>query len=254
MEKGLQVLNSFRRSLDQFQLQSIRVCGTEALRQGKNSHFFLQKAENILQHEIEIITGEEEARLSLAGALSGLQELSADTIFLVDVGGSSTEFIFTQSSTAETRIESIGLGVVTLTEKYLAPSRYSLAELDSELTDKIKSSLGKFNFLKKYHSVRTIGCGGTATSMAALALNLGSYKESLVHGHILKNDDLEKLWNRLIILSPEKRNELPCLEEGRGEILPAGIRIYQILLKLMQQDKMQVSDSGLLEGILLSTL
>ena len=99
-----------------------------------------------------------------------------------------------------------------------------------------------------------IGCGGTATSMAALDLNLTSYNEARVHGHILKRNSLEELWNKLIVLPADKRNALPCLGEGRGELLLAGVRIYQVLLKLMGQDRMRVSDTGLLEGILLSSI
>ena len=90
--------------------------------------------------------------------------------------------------------------------------------------------------------------------MATLDLGLTSYVESLVHGYILQRDRVEKLWSNLIELPPGKRNEIPCLGEGRGEILPAGIRIYLVILQLMQQDSMSVSDTGLLEGILLSTL
>ena len=78
--------------------------------------------------------------------------------------------------------------------------------------------------------------------------------EALVHGHILQRNDLEELWSKLIVLPADKRNELPCLGEGRGEILTAGLRIYQVLLELMQQDRMKVSDTGLLEGILLSSI
>jgi exopolyphosphatase/pppGpp-phosphohydrolase len=65
---------------------------------------------------------------------------------------------------------------------------------------------------------------------------------------------MEELWSKLIVLPADKRNELPCLEKGRGEILPAGLRIYQVLLRLLQQDRVRVSDTGLLEGILLSSI
>ena len=98
-----------------------------------------------------------------------------------------------------------------------------------------------------------MGCGGTATSMAALDLNLTSYSD-VVHGHILQRNNMDELWSKLVVLPADRRNELPCLGQGRGEILPAGVRIYQVLLKLMQQDRIRVSDTGLLEGILLSTI
>ena len=254
MEKGFQALRVFRKILDHYQPQSIRVCGTQALRQAKNKSLFLQNAEEILQSKIEIITGEEEANLSLAGALSGYMEPLSSTFLLVDVGGGSTEFIFADTSTGQTRIESMGLGVIGLTEKFITTPQPDIAALDIMLTETIGNALEKLKCLEKIPSMDIIGCGGTATSMAALDLNLASYNEARVHGHILLRNSLEELWGKLIVLPAEERNAIPCLGEGRGEILPAGVRIYQVLLKLMGHDRMRVSDTGLLEGILLSNI
>jgi exopolyphosphatase / guanosine-5'-triphosphate,3'-diphosphate pyrophosphatase len=254
MEKGFEVLRIFRKSLDHYQPQSIRVCGTEALRQAKNSHLFLQKAEEILQSKIDIVSGEEEAHLNLAGSLSGHKEPLSGTLLLVDVGGGSTELLFTDQATGQIRVESMSMGVIGLTEKFLAASQPDIAAMDTLLAGTIANALEKLKVPGNHPKINIIGCGGTATSMAALDLSLTSYNESLVHGHIMQRNGMEKLWGKLIVLPVDKRNALPCLGEGRGEILTAGIRIYQVLLRLLQQDKMKVSDTGLLEGILLSSI
>ena len=99
MEKGLEVLRIFRKSLDHYQPQSIRVCGTEALRQAENSYLFIRNAEKILQSKIDIVSGAEEAHLNLAGALSGYREPLSGTFLLVDVGGGSTELLFADQTT-----------------------------------------------------------------------------------------------------------------------------------------------------------
>lgn len=254
MKKGLEVMRIFRETLDQYQPQNIRICGTEALRQAKNSHHFLQKAEDILQNNIDIISGEEEAHLSLSGALAGYREPLSGPFLLVDVGGGSTELLFAEQASGQTRVEGMGLGVIGLTEEFLSTPQPEIAALDGLLTDAIGSALEKLKIIEKHPPVNIIGCGGTATSIAALDLNLTSYNDSLVHGHMLQRNNIEEVWNKLIGLPADKRNALPCLGEGRGGILPAGIRIYQVLLKLMQQDRMRVSDTGLLEGILLSSI
>lgn len=254
MKKGLEVMRIFRETLDQYQPQNIRICGTEALRQAKNSHHFLQKAEDILQNNIDIISGEEEAHLSLSGALAGYREPLSGPFLLVDVGGGSTELIFAEQATGQTRVESIDQGVISLTENYFATPQPDIAALDGLLTDAIGNALEKLKITEMHPAVNIIGCGGTATSMGALDLNLTSYNDSLVHGHILQQMNIEKLWSKLIVLPADKRNALPCLGEGRGEILPAGIRIYQVLMKLMEHDRIKVSDTGLLEGILLSSI
>jgi exopolyphosphatase/guanosine-5'-triphosphate,3'-diphosphate pyrophosphatase len=254
MLKGSEVLHTFRKILDHYKPTSIRVCGTEALRQAQNSQIFLHRAKGILQQSIDILNGEEEARLSLVGTLSGYRGPLSSPLLLVDVGGGSTELIFSTPSTGETRIKSLGLGVVGLTEKYVTSSEPDIDHMDSLLTETILSACDKLDFLTRQQPFLIIGCGGTATSMAALDLNLTSYNESLVHGHILQRASIEKLWSQLIALPAGIRNALPCLGMGRGEIMPAGIRIYYILLKLLQQERMRVSDTGLLEGILLSSL
>jgi exopolyphosphatase/guanosine-5'-triphosphate,3'-diphosphate pyrophosphatase len=249
MKKGLEVMRIFRETLDQYQPQNIRICGTEALRQAKNSHHFLQKAADILQNNIDIISGVEEAHF-----LAGYREPLSGPFLLVDVGGGSTELIFAEQATGQTRVECINQGVISLTENYFTTPQPDIAALDGLLTDAIGIALEKLNITGMHPAVNIIGCGGTATSMGALDLNLTSYNDSLVHGHILQLMNIEKLWSKLIVLPADKRNALPCLGEGRGEILPAGIRIYQVLMKLVEHDRIKISDTGLLEGILLSSI
>jgi len=255
MQTGLEALRTFRRTMNRFRPDTIRVCGTEALRQAENSLLFLQQAEEILQRPIHILNGEEEAALSLAGALSSQgRQIFTTPLLLVDVGGGSTELVFAESQAGEIRTTSAGLGVVWLTEKYIAEPQNNIDCLDSILVETLETSLGKLQLLQETRSISVIGCGGTATSMAALQQGLLFYDDSLVHGYALENSAIEKIWTRLLALPAEKRNELPCLGGGRGEILPAGVRIFHILLKLLKLDRMQISDTGLLEGIMLSSM
>jgi len=173
---------------------------------------------------------------------------------LVDVGGGSTELVFVRSPAAEVRAKSIGFGVVGLTEKFFGVSSPDIDRLDSYLAETLHDVLrNQLNFPQEMEVLIT-GCGGTATSMAALTLNQASYDASRVHGHMLSAAAIEKLWYKLAVLSPIQRNALPCLDHGRGEILPAGIRTYHVLLKLLRQESFRVSDTGLLEGIMLSSI
>jgi exopolyphosphatase/guanosine-5'-triphosphate,3'-diphosphate pyrophosphatase len=254
MRKGLAVLHTFRETLARYQLQSIRICGTHALRQARNSSLFLDKAAEILQHPVDIISGEEEARLSLAGALTGGSAPISGPLLMADVGGGSTELILAESPAGQTWAVSVGLGVVQLTEKFLAATHPDPAALDSLLAETLAAAFAQLPSLARQRALRVIGCGGTATSLAAIDLNLTTYNATLVHGYALRSDTMGKLWHRLVALPAAGRNALPCLGEGRGEILPAGLRIYHVLLQLLHQDRLTVSDTGLLEGIVLSRL
>lgn len=254
LQQGYKVLQDFKDMMAEYQPQFIRICGTEALRRARNSRTFLLRAEEILQQPVHLITGEEEACLSLTGALAGHQNFFPLPLLLVDVGGGSTELIFAETSREDIKTVSLPLGVVWLTETYITGTRPDPDSLDRLLKETLGPSLNKLKLLQGRKQFAIIGSGGTATSMAALQLGLSSYNESLVHGSVLLHNDIAKLWASLMALSAEKRNELPCLEDGRGEILPAGIRIYHTLLELLGRDRMRVSDQGLLEGILLSSL
>jgi len=253
MQKGLDILRTFRETLDRHQPQHLRVCGTEALRRATNSRLFLRQAEEILQQPVDIIDGGEEARLSLAGALADYKKPLDSPLLLVDVGGGSTELVFAESSGGRTRVESLPLGVVELTERFIEATGAGLEHLDSLLAEILTAALKRLQLAKQQQPL-ILGCGGTATSMAALDLSLSVYNANLVHGYVLPCTALERLWRRLIVLTADERNKLPCLGDGRGEILPAGIRIYLVLLRLLQQERLRVSDTGLLEGILLSSL
>ena len=254
IQRGYDVLHSFREILAHHKPQCLRVCGTQALRRARNSRLFLQRAEEILQQAVEIITGEEEARLSLAGALWRHSPPQDGSLLLVDVGGGSTELVLAAPPAAPAGAVSVPLGVVSLTESFLAVPGLDISDLDAHIEDILKHALEVLKLAGNSPSLPIIGCGGTATSMAALAQKLTVYDESLVHGYTLTRTAMAKLWDGMIVLPADMRNNLPCLGEGRGEILPAGIRIYLVLLRLLKRDRVRVSDTGLLEGLLLSCL
>jgi exopolyphosphatase/guanosine-5'-triphosphate,3'-diphosphate pyrophosphatase len=263
--RALPVLQLFNDILNRWQPRHIRVCGTAALRMADNSDEFLRLAQKTLGVPIEIISGSEEAILGLAGATAFMEKKGPDPMLLVDVGGGSTEVAFAVegsrtdpgSDNPAPRIVSLPLGVVSLTEDFLHQP-VATAEESAQMTEHIRKQLAAG--LQKIAPVmqRTrpllIGNGGSATSMAALDLDLIKYNERKVQGHILSRSRLAELWQRLAILSAAERNLLPGLQDGRGEILLAGIRIYQVLLELLDLQQLKVSDAGLLEGILLSGL
>jgi exopolyphosphatase/guanosine-5'-triphosphate,3'-diphosphate pyrophosphatase len=254
--KAFKALACFRKILDLHAVQHLRICGTEALRTAQNSEAFLQKALEIIGDPIEIITSREEAELTLDGAVAAIATARPETMLLIDVGGGSTELILSEVS-HETRIRSLSIGAVSLTEQFFHETRIK-EEAALKLQDSLIQSLQpaiedlQLHGLKK--KIMVLGCGGTATTMAALDLNQAQYDAGLVQGHILQAGSIDALWEKFSMLSASERNRFPGLENGRGEILPAGIMIYQTLLKLLGLKHMSVSDAGLLEGITTSSV
>jgi len=263
--RALPVLQQFNSILGRWQPRYIRACGTAALRRAGNSDEFLRLAQKTLGVPIEIITGSEEALLSLAGTTAFMEQQEPGPMLLVDVGGGSTELAYdaeggrtgpgAEDPTPE--VTSLTLGVVSLTEGFLHQP-ITTTEETIYMTDHIRkhlaAALQKMTPCMRRSLPMIIGTGGTATSMAALDLDLESYDEQKVQGHTLTSSRLEGLWQRLVTFTAAERNLLPGLQDGRGEILLAGIRIYQVLLELLNVRQLTISDAGLLEGILLSRL
>ena len=263
--RALPVLQQFNSILRQWQPRYIRACGTAALRTAGNSVEFLRLAQKTLGMPIEIITGSEEALLSLAGTTAFMEQQGPNPMLLVDVGGGSTELAYAAEGGGTDpgaeypapEVSSLTLGVVSLTEGFLH-RQLTTPEETLHMTDHIRkhlvAALQKMTPCLRRSRPMIIGAGGTATSMAALDLDLESYDEKKVQGHTLIRSRLEGLWQRLVTFTAAERNLLPGLQDGRGEILLAGIRIYQVLLELLNVQQLTISDAGLLEGILLSRL
>ena len=227
---------------------SLRACATHAVRKAANREEFLQLAESLLGVRVEVLSGEEEARLALLGTLSALPEAQRRyPLFLVDVGGGSSEIILQAMAGSEPRVMSLPLGAVGLSEEFGA-------DYDS-MREKIRAALATalrgISHGMTGQDLTLVASGGTATSLAALALGLERYDAHRVQNYNLSQAASDSLVARLAALSPGERNALPGLGDGRGEIIVAGAMILQELQHSLVSP-MLVSDAGLLEGILLS--
>jgi exopolyphosphatase/guanosine-5'-triphosphate,3'-diphosphate pyrophosphatase len=247
IEKGLSALEKFRKEMDRYSLDHQRCCGTEALRKATNRSSFLARAAAIIDTEVDILSGDREAALSCKGALQAIEGEPSFPLLVVDVGGSSTEMTFLTTGGAPLLTTSIPTGAVSFKE-------LSEKESGGQAREGLANELKAFKARAPIRSGKTaiIATGGTATSLASLALDLKTYDEKKVHGHQLGRATLCRLAEELGGMSASKLHSLPGMEPGRGNILPAGLEIYQEIIATIDAEGMIVSDAGLLEGIALS--
>lgn len=266
-ERAMQTLAFFAAKIRSFGAMPVKACGTAALRKAANSEPFINRAGALLQTEITVLSEAEEADLAVQGALSGLPACSSSRCF-VDAGGGSTEISFMlpasqsdgkilhtrQPLTLDT-VVSIPIGAVNLTEQFfprLPPSKAALRaithSLETTLTEYLQPALTS---LAAHAPFAVIGSGGTATALAAADLNLSTYDPLQIQGHILTRENLDRLHDTFCQIA-DANHRLAGLDQGRGEIILAGLKIFQTLLSILQTNHFTVSDSGLLEGILLS--
>jgi exopolyphosphatase/guanosine-5'-triphosphate,3'-diphosphate pyrophosphatase len=233
-----------------------RVCGTEALRVASNNMDFIAAAQKILGLPIEILTPEGEAKLTIQGCTEDSGNDKHKAILLVDAGGCSTEIILINGTDAPV-IRSLPIGALSVTEKFITNMPESAAELKkltSYLHKVISPTLQDFLAMSKPgYELRLMAAGGTATTMAALDLDLHTYQASLIQGHQITGSGVQKMAADIAKLPLAERLKLPGLAK-RGSIFLAGIKIYQTIMAIGGFDSITISASGLLEGMLRETI
>lgn len=230
----------------------IEVVATSAVREAGNGRQFAAAVGEATGAVVRVISGAEEARLTLRGALHALQPVEGPTI-VFDIGGGSTEYVLTRAGAVDAAV-SLRLGVVPLAEQYPFPGpvdrdRYAAlsADVGAQLAHGLPLSI------RSAGAARLVGTAGTVTTLAALDLGLARYDVSRVHGHRLSHDAVAALLARLGALDVRARAALPCLEPGRADLIVAGIAIVVETMACLGALEVVVSDHGLREGLLLET-
>jgi exopolyphosphatase/guanosine-5'-triphosphate,3'-diphosphate pyrophosphatase len=246
MIRTLDALAQFAEILRRYKVEKIKAVGTEVLRQAINSSVFIEKAKKQTDLSIEIIDGEAEAGLSCRGILSVLNP-QPERALLFDLGGGSTEIILLDKSKVCLQ-KSLPLGVVRLFEDHPDSIHY-IEEIQRILTPFIESSLW-CEWQQDAVPIELVGTAGTVTTLAALKLEMDEYDGSLVSNLVLEKSWIEKISILLKTLPLKKRVELPGMEEGRADVIVAGVQIVSCLLDIVGRDSLRVVDAGLLEGLL----
>lgn len=250
MERGLLALRRFQEHLRRFEVAHYLAAGTAVFRRAQNAPEFLKRAREEIGLEIQVLSPEEEAQLTLKGVLLGLQD-KPETFLVADVGGGSTELVWGRGEEAFWKT-SLPLGAVVLFERFFKKDPPSPEEI--EKTRKfIRENLKDLPEEIRRAGV-LIGTGGTASCLAALDLELEAYYPEVSHGHRLEAKVLERIARELSALTRAERSGLRGMEGGREDIILPGLLIYLELLAHLGFEHLVVSESGILEGLLLRSL
>jgi exopolyphosphatase / guanosine-5'-triphosphate,3'-diphosphate pyrophosphatase len=231
----------------------VRIVATSAVREAANGSEFAALVRSLAGRELHVITGEEEARLTLLGVSDGLPTLGG-SFLLFDVGGGSTEFVVARAGTCVALL-SLRLGVVELAERFLDPGpvdREQYRAMSAEIEARLAAGLTRDVLHHGAHTL--VGSAGTVTTLAALDQGLEAYDADRVHGHRLTREAIETLQARLGALGFEERAALPCLEPGRADLIVPGSAICLAIMDALEFKDMVVSDRALREGILCEIL
>lgn len=248
-ERALAVLREFRSSLEGKGVEQVFAVATSVFREAQNAQPFLREASRVLGTPIRVISGEEEARLTLLG---GLWSLEAREGVLFDIGGGSTEFIRFVHSTPR-KLVSTPMGVVKLTETFLHHDPPTSQEVEA-LKGAVKEEMERVLHTLGPVAPTLIGTAGTVTTLAAIDLGLSIYHHSKVHGHLLTRRRIEELLQAFLATTREERLRMKGMEEGREDLIIPGTIITLQAMGAWEKEELIVSDLGLREGVLLDGL
>ena len=232
------VLADYRRELESLGAERTLAAATSAVRDAENGGAFLGELEWSYGFTTRLLSGEEEADLTLRG----VGEAGHDAL-VVDIGGGSTELIG-----AGTRI-STELGSVRLTERFLLSDPPTEGELDA-LGAATRSVLAE-QVPEELTARRAIGVAGTITSLAALDLGLVEYDRDRVHGHRLGDAAVEAQLERLAARPLAERRRVPGLEPERAPVIVAGAVVLREVLRHFGLSSIEASERDILHGIAL---
>lgn len=241
--KSLDICREYRRVMDEHGVELPRVMATQAMREAKNAAAFVGPAEEILRAKLEIIAGEREADLAFLSVAKTFPELAGQPYVVVDVGGGSTEFITTVDGQKVVSAISIPIGAVRLTERHLKsdpPTRDELAALEADIDARLPPLP---------HGVPIIGTAGTATTLAAFALQLRPYDPDQVTGFRLTPEDVEDLYGRLARATVAERKEMTGIEPQRADVIAGGAAIFSRIMKRTGSPVFITCDRGIRWGL-----
>jgi exopolyphosphatase/guanosine-5'-triphosphate,3'-diphosphate pyrophosphatase len=246
LRRTVEAIASYHRRALAAGAERVRIAATSAVRDAVNREMFVEAVRDATGFAPEVLTGEQEARLSFLGATS---ELSDGGPFLVlDVGGGSTEFVV--GDRAVDAWTSIDIGSVRLTERHVRtdpPLASELAALTADAHAAVREAIGVVGSTAE----TLIGLAGTVTTIAAVALGLDGYDRDRIHHAHLQIDVLRRISELLASTSVQERRKLPAMPPGREDVIVAGAVIVVQAMEGFGFTELVVSEADILDGLLL---
>jgi exopolyphosphatase/guanosine-5'-triphosphate,3'-diphosphate pyrophosphatase len=248
VDRTIACLESYGATLRQQGVSIIDVVCTSAARDARNGAEFIELAGRAVGAKPRIIAGDEEARLTFDGALSGLHVDQDVTVF--DIGGGSTELIrgAAQGPSTKERVRSavsLDIGSVRLTERHVRTDPPLPTELDAIRVD-VRTALAA---QARIPTTTLVGVAGTITTLSAIEQGLDQYDSSRVHGSRLSRSAVSALRERLAAVALDERRAISGLEPARADVIVAGAIIAEEILLWAGADELLVSDRGVRWGL-----
>jgi exopolyphosphatase/guanosine-5'-triphosphate,3'-diphosphate pyrophosphatase len=249
IERVLSCLKDWREVIRGYRVDGCTAVATSAVRDAANRDEFIDRVKKEVGFDVEIITGEEEARRTMLGIRSGLPADVMDVLAL-DIGGGSTEFIL-HCPGCPPSIRSVDIGVVRLSERVLVHDPPTAQEIQQAREWVRRDSEAALAVIRRSTCTTFVGTAGTITSLAAMAQKLPSYQPARIHNYRLTLETIAGLEQQLLERTKAERIGMAGLEKDREDVIVAGSIILRTIMDTLGENECLVSDLGLREGVLI---
>jgi exopolyphosphatase / guanosine-5'-triphosphate,3'-diphosphate pyrophosphatase len=247
LERTIAACHRYGDTIRELGAERVRFVATSASRDVSNREEFAAGVRDALGVEPEVVTGDEEAALSFAGATRELVGSILEPVLVVDIGGGSTEFVLGGHSVQAAR--SVDVGCVRMTERHLQSDPPTPSEVFAARAD-IDTAISLARETVPLDQARTlVGLAGTVTTVAAMVLDLASYDAERIHHARLAADDVRRVARQLLAMNHDERAALPFMHPGRVDVIGAGALVLAAILDNVPVEAVVVSEHDILDGI-----
>jgi exopolyphosphatase/guanosine-5'-triphosphate,3'-diphosphate pyrophosphatase len=254
LDRTIAALREYADLIDDAKPQSVRMVATSATRDAENSQEFTDRVVGVLGVAPEVISGDEEARLSFTGAtreLSGsaaAADGTAPPYLVTDIGGGSTEFILGGAAGVD-RERSVNIGCVRMTERHLHGDPPAGQEVADTIAD-IDAALDLAAATVPVRAARTlVGLAGSVTTVAGIALGLDHYDSVRIHHSRVPAARVHQIAAELLAMTRAERAAIPVMHPGRVDVIGAGALILDRIMTRFGFAEVLVSEHDILDGI-----
>lgn len=249
--RALEAIRRFQKLLAGLHVAAVEAVATSAVRSAGNGKKLVALLSGELGQEIKVISGEEEAELTAASALSNF-DMYGKRYAMVDIGGGSVEVVMACGSHVEESY-SLDLGAVVMTDRFLRSDPINEDEL-RKLRRHVRENLKRTFSGKRFSVDALIGSGGTLTAIGCMAMQMRKDNYVSIHGYEVLRSEVVHLLAMLVRKDLKARRAVPGLNQERADIIVAGVVVIDELMRFFDANRVLVNERGIREGLLVRAM
>ncbi|MFJ8577014.1 exopolyphosphatase [Micromonospora sp. NPDC093277] len=249
IERTRVALADYAAEIEKFGAERVRMCATSATRDASNAADFRAMVEQTLGVPPEVVTGDEEARLSFTGALRGLPADTRSPYLVVDIGGGSTEFVVGTREGGVQAAVSMDIGCVRMTERHLhgdPPGLDQIAAAQADIALAVDRALA---VVPGREAATLVGLAGSVTTVVAVAEGLEAYDPARIHHARVSYQQVAEVTADLLAKTREQRLAIPVMHPGRADVIGAGALVLRVIMERAGMPSVVASEHDILDGI-----